>query len=232
MKIVALNLPDKFPEGKITVKDLRIDKLKDIFKSAKKVYAEAQVIEEAKLAEADVVVAKEGDKLQMVISDLDFIEKRLERAPEEAEKNLLLKMKQVLEKEDIFKAESLSEEERKIVSTYALFCSRPVLLVGENDLADAEALVLKIVEAAGYVSFMTAGEKDSHAWMVRKNTPAKQAAGAIHTDIERGFIRAEIIPCADIIAAGDFNSVRGNVRLEQKEYLVQDGDWVVFRFNK
>jgi ribosome-binding ATPase YchF (GTP1/OBG family) len=84
------------------------------------------------------------------------------------------------------------------------------------------------------MSFFTAGEKDSHAWAVRKGATAWEAAGCIHSDIQKGFIRAEVMSYADLMSAGGFNQARANnkLRLENKEYIVQDGDLINFRFNK
>ncbi len=86
----------------------------------------------------------------------------------------------------------------------------------------------------GLISFLTAGPMETRAWTIRKGTKAQQAAGKIHSDIERGFIRAETISFAELVASGG-NMVaakeKGLVRLEGKEYIMQDGDVVLFRFN-
>lgn len=85
----------------------------------------------------------------------------------------------------------------------------------------------------GLISYLTAGEIEARAWTITKGTKAPQAAGKIHTDIERGFIRAEIVSYEHLIAAGSIAAARekGHVRLEGKEYIMQDGDVVNFRFN-
>ncbi len=85
----------------------------------------------------------------------------------------------------------------------------------------------------GLISFLTAGEDECRAWTIRKGTRAQQAAGAIHSDIERGFIRAETVAFEDLVAAGSVAACRdkGTLRLEGKEYVVQDGDVINFRFN-
>ncbi len=85
----------------------------------------------------------------------------------------------------------------------------------------------------GLISFLTAGEDECRAWTIRKGTRAQQAAGTIHSDIERGFIRAETVAFADLVAAGSVAACRdkGTLRLEGKEYVVQDGDVINFRFN-
>ncbi|MCI9177973.1 MAG: redox-regulated ATPase YchF [Clostridia bacterium] len=95
----------------------------------------------------------------------------------------------------------------------------------------------KVIKASydllGLMSFLTAGEPEVRAWTIRKGTKAPQAAGKIHSDIERGFIRAEIVSYDDLIKEGSMNSVKekGLVRLEGKDYIMQDGDVVLFRFN-
>jgi len=85
----------------------------------------------------------------------------------------------------------------------------------------------------GLISFLTAGEDEVRAWTIRKGTVAVKAAGKIHSDIERGFIRAETISYDDFIAAGTMAKAKdlGTLRLEGKEYEFQDGDIVNFRFN-
>ena len=85
----------------------------------------------------------------------------------------------------------------------------------------------------GLISFLTAGEDECRAWTIRKGTKAQQAAGTIHSDIERGFIRAEVVSFEDLKAAGSIAACRdkGTLRLEGKEYVVADGDVINFRFN-
>jgi GTP-binding protein YchF len=85
----------------------------------------------------------------------------------------------------------------------------------------------------GLISFLTAGEDECRAWTIRKGTRAQQAAGTIHSDIERGFIRAEVVGFDELIAAGGIAACRdkGTLRLEGKDYVVRDGDVINFRFN-
>lgn len=85
----------------------------------------------------------------------------------------------------------------------------------------------------GYISYLTAGPQEVRAWTITKGTKAPQAAGKIHTDFEKGFIRAEIVSYDDLMACGTMAAAKekGLVRLEGKEYVMQDGDIVLFRFN-
>jgi ribosome-binding ATPase len=95
------------------------------------------------------------------------------------------------------------------------------------------AVIRKSYEILGLISFFTAGPMESKAWTITKGTLAPQAAGKIHSDIERGFIRAEVYSCDDLIAAGSTVKAKeaGKLRIEGKEYVMKDGDVVHFRFN-
>ena len=116
-------------------------------------------------------------------------------------------------------------------------------LSGDDEKEMLEALGLeesgldKVIKASynllGLMSFLTAGEPEVRAWTIKKGTKAPQAAGKIHSDIERGFIRAEIVSYNDLIKEGSMNAARekGLVRLEGKDYVMQEGDIVLFRFN-
>ncbi|WP_443874676.1 DUF933 domain-containing protein, partial [Megasphaera elsdenii] len=85
----------------------------------------------------------------------------------------------------------------------------------------------------GLINFFTAGSDEVRAWTIVNGTKAQKAAGKIHTDIERGFIRAEIVSYDDLIACGSEQAAKekGLVRLEGKDYVMQDGDVTYFRFN-
>ena len=85
----------------------------------------------------------------------------------------------------------------------------------------------------GLISFLTAGEDECRAWTIKKGTKAPQAAGKIHTDFERGFIKAEVVPYEVLISEGSIAAAKekGLVGLEGKEYVVKDGDVILFRFN-
>jgi len=92
-------------------------------------------------------------------------------------------------------------------------------------------LIRATYELMGLTSFFTAGEPEVRAWTIRKGANAVKAAGAIHSDIEKGFIRAEVVKWSDLLAAGSLAAARerAQVRLEGKEYIVQEGDVILFR---
>ena len=95
------------------------------------------------------------------------------------------------------------------------------------------ALIRAVYHLLGLRTFFTTGEKETRAWTIHAGEKAPAAAGAIHSDFERGFIAAETIHCDDLLAAGSFAKAReaGKLRLEGKEYEVRDGDVILFRFN-
>lgn len=96
-----------------------------------------------------------------------------------------------------------------------------------------DRLVKKSYKLLGLISYLTAGEPEVRAWTITRGTKAPQAAGKIHTDFEKGFIRAEVVAYRDLIDCGSYNAAKekGLVRSEGKEYVMEDGDVVLFRFN-
>ena len=106
-----------------------------------------------------------------------------------------------------------------------------------DDLGIAESGLDRLVKASysllGLISYLTSGEDECRAWTIKRGTKAPQAAGKIHSDFERGFIRAEVVSYDDLMACGTMAAARekGLIRSEGKEYVVQDGDIILFRFN-
>jgi GTP-binding protein YchF len=106
-----------------------------------------------------------------------------------------------------------------------------------SDLGLEQSGLDRLIKASyallGLISYLTAGQPEVRAWTIKKGTKAPQAAGKIHSDFERGFIRAEVVSYADLIACGSMAAAKekGLVRSEGKEYVMQDGDVVLFRFN-
>ena len=96
-----------------------------------------------------------------------------------------------------------------------------------------DILVSACYELLGLLSYLTAGEKETRAWTIKRGTKAPQAAGKIHSDFEKGFIRAEIVNYEDLLALGSLAKAKeaGKMRSEGKDYVIQDGDVVLFRFN-
>jgi GTP-binding protein YchF len=134
---------------------------------------------------------------------------------------------------------------RQSIAAVVPVCARIELEISALDPADAGAFLTdlgvtesgldRVIRAAydllGYISFFTVGDDECRAWSIPRATPAQEAAGAIHTDIQRGFIRAEVVPYDRLIARGSIAACRdhGELRLEGKDYLVADGDVITFR---
>jgi len=237
-------------------------------------------------------------ELEMIFGDLDLVDKRLQRMeegikrgkkPDEMEKKILVKCKEVLESEKPLSDITFNEEDQKSMRHLQFMSIKPevvALNVSEADLnspktetlmnelkayyhgnnvkllnlsgkiemeiaqlsaEEARAFLddLNIEEPArnrlihvsydllGLISFLTCGEDEVRAWTISKGMNAQKAAGRIHSDIERGFIRAELVSYDDFIAHGGMSGARdkGLLRLEGKTYEVKDGDIINFRFN-
>lgn len=139
--------------------------------------------------------------------------------------------------------EFAAQENAEVVPISAKVESEIAELEGEDkemfleELGMSESGLNRLIRAAykllGLYTYFTAGVQEVRAWTIRNGTKAPQAAGVIHTDFERGFIRAEVVSYSDLVAAGSMVAARekGQVRLEGKDYVVRDGDVMHFRFN-
>ena len=240
--IETINLELIFAD--IETVDKRIDNAKKKIKADKKYQEELDVFEKIQK------VLEEG-KLAQTIA---FTEEEKEIIKDA----FLLTMKPILyvanvSEEQLNNAEN--DEKVKLVKEYAKEQGAEVIALCvkiEEELASLtddeekemlEALGLKesgldkVIKASydllGLMSFLTAGEPEVRAWTIKKGTKAPQAAGKIHSDIERGFIRAEIVSYDDLMREGSMTAAKekGLVRSEGKEYIMQDGDIVLFKFN-
>ena len=106
-----------------------------------------------------------------------------------------------------------------------------------EDLGLKESGLDKLIAASykllGLISYLTAGEQETRAWTITKGTKAPGAAGKIHSDFERGFIKAEVVHYQELLDCGSINAAKekGLLRIEGKDYVVKDGDVILFRFN-
>ena len=237
--------------------------------------------------------------LELIFADLEMIEKVLERRRKVArndkevakEVELLERIKEVLEEGKSARVLNLNDEEKKILRSYQLLSTKPIIYVcnvNEEDAADdgasneyvkkvrdfaaTEGAEVSVVSAKieqeiseleteeekkdflemlglsesgtdkvikdsyntlNLISYLTTGEMETRAWTITAGTKAVDAAGKIHTDISRGFIKAEIVSYDDLVEAGSINGARekGLLRMEGKDYIMEDGDVVNFRFN-
>ncbi|KAJ8542759.1 hypothetical protein K7X08_005282 [Anisodus acutangulus] len=221
--------------------------------------------------------------LELVFTDLDQIEKRLEKlkkgrakdsqakVKEEAEKSALEKIQHALLDGKPARTVPLSEFEKDAIKQLCLLTMKPVIFVAnvaESEVAEPENnphvkeveselselpleermeylkslgvnesglgnLIRETYGLLGLRTYFTSGEKETKAWTILSGMTAPQAAGVIHTDFEKGFIRAETVAYDDFVSAGSFAAARekGVLRLEGKDYVVQEGDIMLFRFN-
>ena len=216
-----------------------------------------------KLAKADKSYRKEYELLTRLKESIENNKplRNLEFEPEEIDliKSFgLLSLKPALYVCNVSEDDLLYEEENKYVKEVKEYAekenSQVVVISGKieaeisqlnedekkiflSELGLEESGLDKLINASysllGLMSFLTAGEKEVRAWTIKKGTKAQKAAGKIHSDIERGFIRAEVINYKDLLECGGTTQAKekGLVRLEGKDYIVQDGDVILFRFN-
>ncbi|MDD2689651.1 MAG: DUF933 domain-containing protein [Candidatus Omnitrophica bacterium] len=220
--------------GKHNIKDERLDQVDKISKAKKKTYIQVELTAGDAALDADAILVMKDSVPDLILKDLEFVETRLSRATEDSEKALLNKLKDILEKESFVSQASFSEEEKKTISGYGLLTNKPVTAAQKEELEDIDKLLARCFRESGFISFFTTGEKETRAWLIKKGITAWEAAGSIHSDIQRGFIRAEIISFEDFIGSGGETGAKqaGKLRLEQKNYVMQDADLVNFRFNK
>jgi GTP-binding protein YchF len=243
----------------------------------------------------DIIRDIETIDIELLLADLQLVETRVERIEAsrkvtkemEAEREVLMKLREALENEVRLSHLELTREERGILEHLNFLTEKPVIVainIDEEQLVQGYSTRQRVIEYCagkdlpllevcskvevelneldendrqefmdeigikepgidllakamyarlGLISFLTTGEDEVKAWTIKEGTKAKVAAGKIHSDIERGFIRVEVVSFQDFKEFGGMVKAReaGRVRLEGKEYLVQDGDIINFRFN-
>ena len=233
MKIALFGIPE-IKLGKHNLKDPRLDQADKLVEADKKTYAQVDVISQDELLDADAILALADNKADLILRDLEFVETRLGRDPQAGERAALEKIKNLLEQEQFIGGDRLTAEELQAVAAHNFVTSKPVSVATPQEIENSDALLLRAFRESGYICFLTVGGKENRAWPIRKGTTAWEAAGTIHTDLQKGFIRAEIIDFEDFIAAGGETQAKraGKQRLETKQYLMKDYDLANFRFNK
>ena len=240
--IETINLELIFSDMEIVEK--RLEKAKKMLKADKKYQAEIDLLEKIKK------VLEEGKCARTL--ELNEEEKEL------LKDTYLLTMKPVLyianvseeqlanveNDENVKKVTEYAKKEGALTIPLCVKIEEELSSLDENDKKEMlEALGIKesgldrVVKASydllGLMSFLTAGEPEVRAWTIKKGTKAPEAAGKIHTDIQRGFIRAEVVSYDDLVREGSMllAKEKGLIRSEGKDYIMQDGDIVLFRFN-
>jgi Protein of unknown function (DUF933) len=233
MKIALFGISE-IKLGKHNLKDPRLDQADKLVEAEKKTYAQVDLVGDDQLLDVDAILALADNKADLILKDLEFVETRLGRDPQPAERAALEKIKSLLEAERFLSNSGLAPEDLQAVAAHNFFTSKPICVATSEHLQNPDALLLRAFQESGYISFLTVGGKENRAWPIRKGITAWEAAGTIHTDLQKGFIRAEIIGFDDFIAAGGETQAKraGKQRLETKQYIMQDCDLTNFRFNK
>ena len=236
MKICFVNVPGQPgpPLGRHNLKDPRLDQAHELVEAKKKVPIQIELIGEDALVDAQAILVAQDRRVDIILKDLELIETRLSRTPPEDERNGLLKLQAALESEHLVREVELTEAERHALTVHAFVTAKPVISATPGELGEVDALLLRAHREAGYASFLTVGGKENRAWEIRTGCTAWEAAAAIHSDIQKGFIRAEIIGWSDFLEHGGETGAKraGKQRLETKTYVMQDYDVTNFRFNK
>ena len=222
------------PLGRHKVKDPRLDRADKLVKADTKTYAFVEVVGEEEASTADAIVASPEGRFDLIVKDLEFVETRLERDPPAAEKAVLERIRPHLEGEGVVAEAGLTREELHLIESHAFVTAKPIVVAEPADSAAFDDFLVRVVSASGYISFLTVGGSENRAWLIRKGATAQEAGGAIHTDIQKGLIRGEIIGYDDFGAAGgDTQAKHANkMRVEPKSYVMQDYDLANFRFKK
>ncbi len=199
--------------------------------------------------------------LELILADADVATKRLKEMEGKARTGdkeskealaVLQKAYSVLQQERFLSSEEWSLEEKKVLKQFNFLTIKPMFYVVNADDSDdpgitlpgpyvvvplleepdLTSLITKAYETLNLVSFFTTGPEETRAWTVEQGSKAPQAAGVIHTDFEKGFIRAEVVGWKDLVELGSIAEAKskGVWRLEGKDYVIQDGDVCHFRF--
>ncbi|MBU1121726.1 MAG: DUF933 domain-containing protein [Candidatus Omnitrophota bacterium] len=216
--------------GKYKYKNVYFDKLVEKFLPGKTTPYTIEFLEED-FDKTDAVVFDINKKFDFVFIDLEKIDKRLSRAESDEEKKLLDKVKELLEKETLLCDAEFSESEHVILKPLAPVTYKPS--VGVSQVGEMNELITKIIEKSGVVLFFTAGKKEVRAWDIKKGQSILEAAGRIHSDLARGFIKADVVNCDKL---DDFFNMtqakaKGLVKLVDRDYIMSEGDIIEIRFN-
>lgn len=229
MKIAIIGLD--FPLGKRALADERLEKLKSIFHVQKVTEIQIEFTDDSGMGDADGILCERGSKLDLIIRDLEVVENRL--AVGEGDKDLFMRCKEALEKETALNEVPFSDSQKEALCGSNLITLKPIIFVDKENSPSIPELMRMAYSNCQYITFFTVNEKELRAWSLKKGLSVYEAAGLIHSDIQRGFIKAEIVGYEDLIKAGGMNQARskGVVKIEDKGYIVHDADLIQIRFN-
>jgi len=229
VKIFNLGLRDIQP-GKQAYKPDCFEKLVEKFSPAKATAYSVEFIDQD-IEKAEAVVFDNNKRLDLIVADLEKIETRLSRCENDQEKVFFEKCQKALEKEKLLCELDSSEPEVALLKTLPLVSSKPCL--GKAEVGDLKELIAQVIAKAGIILFFTVGKKEVRAWPLEKGLNVLEAAGKIHSDLKRGFIKADVVNCSQL--DNFFNMAearsRGLVEVVDKDYIVKENDIIEIRFS-
>lgn len=223
----------------------RLDKTKKLMKGDKSLAQEAEFLEKLKQALSDGISARSvecNETEKEILASIDLLSSKPviyacnmseEDFQNNIETNSAYKKVQGIAAQEGSETLPICAEMEAQISTLEDEEKEMFLADLGLDRSGLDRMIKKCYALLGLISYLTAGKPEVRAWTIQKGTKAPQAAGKIHTDFERGFIRAEVVSFEDLIACGTMTAAKekGLVRSEGKDYVMQDGDIVLFRFN-
>ncbi len=225
------------PEGKIKFYDERLEILAEKFTPDKVTPYFVEFLKEETVRAESFAVLK-TKILDLLIYDIEKTETRITNSSDEAEISALKKALALLEQEIPLCNGNFTETENKYLKNLALLSLKPVALIDEKPTETSDEtyinfIIKSLLEKSGIVFFYTAGKKEVRAWPIAKNSSIVDCAAKIHTDLARGFIKADIITLEDLLKAHNLNDARQKnlVKVVGKEYTIRDGDIIEIRFN-
>ena len=228
MKVCTIGID--LPEGKVKYHD---DKFVELVKKCDPLKVTPFYVEFIRddFVHADAFVVAADRVLDLLILDMEKLEGRLERTEDTVEKALLAKCLAKLEKEEPLCDGKFSAEEFSVLKTLAPLSLKPTLIISEA--VEINEIITRVLAKAGTVFFYTVGKKEVHAWPIPIHADIVTCAGKIHTDLARGFIKADIVKYDDFLNVFNMQEARAKklVHLVDRDYHIEAGDIVEIRFN-
>ncbi len=228
MKICFVGLD--LPEGKVKYQDERVLTLDKKFAAKKVTPFYAEFIKDD-CQQCDGFIVSREQILDLLILDMEKLETRRDRITDDSERQLLSRCLEYLEREIPLCDVEFTEEESALLRTLAPLSLKPTVIAESQP--EVNEAIERCLRKAGIVFFYTADKKEVHAWPVKQNSDIVTCAGKIHSDLARGFIKAEIVSYEDLLGVYNWQEARakGLVKLVDRDYTIRAGDVIEIRFN-
>ncbi|OGS45152.1 MAG: hypothetical protein A2539_08855 [Elusimicrobia bacterium RIFOXYD2_FULL_34_15] len=220
----------EIPEGKIKYNDEKFIALEKKCEPKKVTpYFVEFILNE--FIQIDAIVVHKNNVLDLLIPDIEKLEVRLQNTNDATEKELIKKCMSYLEKETPLCDVEFNEQEQKLIQMLSPLSMKPVVIL--EDITETNDIIEKVLKKSQTIFFYTAGKDEVHAWPVKAGSDIVTCAGRIHSDLARGFIKADIVSFENFIKCHNFNEAKtkGLAKLVDREYIIQEGDIIEIRFN-